>query len=740
MMGAEAGKSHEARLASGFVQTYLSGAHILDIGYKGYQENVAPVVPHAIGVELDYPGYDGRTLPFDDNSQDAVFSSHCLEHIDDFAAVLRDWFRVVRVGGFIVIMVPHQFLYEKRVTLPSRFNADHKRFYTPATLMSDIEAVLPPNAYRLRHLADNDRGFDYTIPPAQHSGGCYEIELVIEKIAAPTWSLEIPPPAGLPASTALTDRFADSPAAPQIHALQAVRVLPAEPCDVALYDLSPAATGKRLILAMQLGHLGDFIIGLPALRQLRQAFPDAFIRLVVGAWNKQVAEQSGIVDDVVTYDFFPEVSRDWRGEPAQTLDNFVAATRGQYDIAIDLRVDEDTRHLLEHVDAKTRCGIGAPDRLPYLQIVLPYDSCLRYNIPKDGIKTLLFGPNDFHSRMPVRTPFRHQTNFSVSNQHLIYGPYIRLPAGRFRATFWLQVSGLRLALRRVRLKLDVCFGQNTVAERTLTANQLRGKAGDSITLEFTNPEEQKNCEFRILAFGRPPYASLSFFGVQLEKREAANASRLKPAMLHNGEHLSLLVRLVADRTTAPYASPVAPPDPLPDAIQHLPAARHRVVIAPLSNSHLRDWPLEHYVTLTQLLIERLDCMVLLIGARAQQSALAHIVQANNASPRVKNLAGQTGWNDVPGILCSADLVICNNSGVAHLAASLGVRTLAIYSASHQPQEWGPRGARARALMAVVPCSPCGFDRLEDCQNDHACMRGILPETVLAQAVSWLNEG
>jgi len=667
-----------------------------------------------------------------------VFSSHCLEHIDDFADVLRDWFRVIRIGGFIVIMVPHQFLYEKRVTLPSRFNADHKRFYTPGALMSDIEAVLPPNAYRLRHLADNDRGFDYTIPPAQHSGGCYEIELVIEKIAAPQWALDMPPAAAPPAFKARTHGFADAPDSRQTRVLQAVRVLRAEPCDVALYDLSPAPPGKRRILAMQLGHLGDFIIGLPALRQLRQAFPDALIRLVVGAWNKGVAEQSGIVDDIVTYDFFPEVSRDWRGEPAQTLDTFVAATRGQYDIAIDLRVDEDTRHLLEHVDAATRCGIGEPDRLPYLQIVLPYDSRLRYTTSKDSAKTLLLSPNEFRSRMPVRTPFRHQTNFSVSNQHLIYGPYIRIPAGRFRATFWLQVSGLRLALRRVRLQLDVCFGQNIVAARALTANQLRGKAGDAITLDFTNPEEQKNCEFRILAFGRPAYANLSFFGVQLEKLEAAQTNRLKPAMLHNGEHLSLLVRLVADRTTVPYAAPVPPPGHLPEAAQHLPAGRHRVVIAPLSNSNLRDWPLEHYVTLTKLLVERLDCTVLLVGSRPQQSALAHIVQASGLSPRVKNLAGQTGWNDVPGILASADLVICNNSGVAHLAASLGVRTLAIYSASHQPQEWGPRGAQARALMAVVPCSPCGFDRLEECENDHACMRGLLPETVLAQAASWLN--
>jgi ADP-heptose:LPS heptosyltransferase len=82
-------------------------------------------------------------------------------------------------------------------------------------------------------------------------------------------------------------------------------------------------------------------------------------------------------------------------------------------------------------------------------------------------------------------------------------------------------------------------------------------------------------------------------------------------------------------------------------------------------------------------------------------------------------------------------VIANNSGVAHLAAACGAPTLAIYSGSHQPQEWGPRGDRVRAIMALVPCSPCGYDKLEECPNDHLCMKQIAPETVADQAIAML---
>ncbi len=188
-VGTEASKTIAAKHRSGFVARFLSGANILDIGYRGYLHDAVPIVPQAIGIDLEYPGYDGKTLPFEDCSQDAVFSSHCLEHIDDYRGALREWHRVLRVGGFMIIAVPHQFLYEKRSSLPSRWNQDHKRFYTPASLMAEVESALVPNTYRLRHLCDNDWQFTYMNPPEVHSGGCYEIEMVLEKIAEPPWKI-----------------------------------------------------------------------------------------------------------------------------------------------------------------------------------------------------------------------------------------------------------------------------------------------------------------------------------------------------------------------------------------------------------------------------------------------------------------------------------------------------------------------------------------------------------------------
>lgn len=189
-VGVEARKTYAAKLEDGFIAKYLSGDAILDIGYRGYEPDVVPIVPQAVGVDLDYPGYDGRTLPFPDDSQDAVFSSHCLEHAEDCRAVITEWFRVLKTGGFLVLTVPHKFLYERRHRPPSRWNADHRRFFTPGTLLMRVEEALPPNSYRVRHLIDNDLSYTYSAVPEDHPGGCYEIELVIEKVSLPNWVLE----------------------------------------------------------------------------------------------------------------------------------------------------------------------------------------------------------------------------------------------------------------------------------------------------------------------------------------------------------------------------------------------------------------------------------------------------------------------------------------------------------------------------------------------------------------------
>lgn len=187
-VGTESQRTFKDKIKSGFFRKYMSGKG-LDIGFAGYGTGAKPILPGAIGVDTNYPGYDGNRLPFDDNSQDYIYSSHCLEHIENHYLALSQWHRVTKVGGYIVIVVPHQYLYEKQADKPSRWNTDHKNFYTPRGLLSAVETALKPNTYRVRLLEDGDKEFDYSRGPELHSDGQYEITLVLQKIQPPAWKL-----------------------------------------------------------------------------------------------------------------------------------------------------------------------------------------------------------------------------------------------------------------------------------------------------------------------------------------------------------------------------------------------------------------------------------------------------------------------------------------------------------------------------------------------------------------------
>lgn len=65
---------------------------------------------------------------------DCVFSSHTLEHIDDYRAALKEWWRLVRPGGTLILYLPHRDLYP-RIGQPGS-NPDHKHDFAPEDIVA----------------------------------------------------------------------------------------------------------------------------------------------------------------------------------------------------------------------------------------------------------------------------------------------------------------------------------------------------------------------------------------------------------------------------------------------------------------------------------------------------------------------------------------------------------------------------------------------------------------------------
>jgi len=164
-----------------------------------------------------------------------------------------------------------------------------------------------------------------------------------------------------------------------------------------------------------------------------------------------------------------------------------------------------------------------------------------------------------------------------------------------------------------------------------------------------------------------------------------------------------------------------------------------VVVAPFSNSPIRDWPLQNYGELVDLLLSDRDCRVLITGSGSQWAAANELVRGRPAV-RVVNSCGYLTWAEVLDQVNKADCVVANNSGVAHVAAALGRPTICVFGASHSPYEWMPRGPAVILVTKWVVCGGCGFDVGGSCPYGVRCLTEISPEEIYRHCRGVLTPG
>ncbi|MCK4472697.1 MAG: hypothetical protein KAW49_13035, partial [Anaerolineae bacterium] len=67
------------------------------------------------------------------------------------------------------------------------------------------------------------------------------------------------------------------------------------------FPASPSFLSSLLVVRPD--HLGDLLFLTPALRRLREGFPEAHITLLVGPWGREVVGRCPYVDEVITSPF-----------------------------------------------------------------------------------------------------------------------------------------------------------------------------------------------------------------------------------------------------------------------------------------------------------------------------------------------------------------------------------------------------------------------------------------------------
>lgn len=154
------------------VRKYLNGNGV-DIASGGW-----PVVPWAIQLELPAEKFrwynqrelpetielkgDACDLPFKDYTLDFVYSSHYIEDVFDWLPVLKEWTRCVKIGGFIVILLPDKALWNAAIAKGQPPNCEHRHESRPGEL-SEVFAQYFGHFHVVEDRLSNAHEGDYNI-------------------------------------------------------------------------------------------------------------------------------------------------------------------------------------------------------------------------------------------------------------------------------------------------------------------------------------------------------------------------------------------------------------------------------------------------------------------------------------------------------------------------------------------------------------------------------------------------
>jgi ADP-heptose:LPS heptosyltransferase len=137
-----------------------------------------------------------------------------------------------------------------------------------------------------------------------------------------------------------------------------------------------------------------------------------------------------------------------------------------------------------------------------------------------------------------------------------------------------------------------------------------------------------------------------------------------------------------------------------------------VCVHPGASVPERRWPAERFAAVADALAAH-GLRVVLTGS-AEETSLTAAVAAAMTAPAL-DLAGRTSLGTTAAVLARARLVVCNDTGVSHLAAAVGTPSV-VTSTGDNPARWSPPDARLHRVLCIPGGWPAVHEVIAEAEN------------------------
>ena len=164
---------------------------------------------------------------------------------------------------------------------------------------------------------------------------------------------------------------------------------------------------------------------------------------------------------------------------------------------------------------------------------------------------------------------------------------------------------------------------------------------------------------------------------------------------------------------------------IPDAGYRMTDARFKLILHPKSKGSAREWGLENFSRLIDLLPAEIY-EILITGTEAERELMTGFLSRHK--DQITDMTGKLTLTELMDFIRACDGLVAASTGPLHLAAAFGKVAIGLYAPMRPiyPTRWAPLGPKASYLVLAKECNDCR--ETLDCH----CMKEISAEKVVGR--------
>lgn len=165
--------------------------------------------------------------------------------------------------------------------------------------------------------------------------------------------------------------------------------------------------------------------------------------------------------------------------------------------------------------------------------------------------------------------------------------------------------------------------------------------------------------------------------------------------------------------------------------------KNNIGICPGSKHFTKRWPVEYFVELGNDLKQK-GYEILIFGG-SDDKTICDLISSQVRG--AINLCNENNLYKTATEMKSCKLVVCNDSGLMHVASAVNIPVLAIFGSSVREFGFSPYGVPNLILEnKSLSCRPCSHIGRNSCPKKHfRCMKEITPQLVSENVTKFLSE-